>query len=87
MPYIKQDEPLKLECANFIESIREGREPVTNGRLGLEVVRILEAADQSLKQQGASVILEKPVVIGNGHANGNGKATGHGTGIIPRSRA
>ena len=74
VPYIKQDEPLKLECANFIESIREGREPVTNGRLGLEVVRILEAADQSLKQQGASVILEQPVVIGNGHTNGNGRA-------------
>jgi len=78
VPYIKQDEPLKLECANFIESIREGREPVTNGRLGLEVVRILEAADQSLKQQGASVILEKPVVIGNGHAHANGRANGNG---------
>jgi predicted dehydrogenase len=96
VPYIKQDEPLKLECANFVESIREGTEPVTHGGLGMEVVRILEAANESLKQQGASVSLEEPVLAhnghshangelnGNGHANGNGKT--HGTVIDPAAK-
>jgi predicted dehydrogenase len=87
VPYIKQDEPLKLECANFIESIQKGTEPVTNGRLGLEVVRILEAANQSLQQQGGSVSLEElPAAARNGHdhahanGNGNGKANANGNG-------
>ncbi len=87
VPYIKQDEPLKLECANFIESIQKGTEPVTNGRLGLEVVRILEAANQSLQQQGGSVSLEElPAAARNGYdhahanGNGNGKRNGHSNG-------
>jgi predicted dehydrogenase len=78
VPYIKQDEPLKLECANFIESIREGVEPVTNGQLGMEVVRILEAANESLKQKGASVSLAEPAVARNGHSHVNGKSNGNG---------
>jgi predicted dehydrogenase len=94
VPYIKQDEPLKLECANFIESIREGTEPVTHGGLGMEVVRILEAANESLKQRGASVSLEEPVLAQNGHShakgelNGNGHANGktHGTVIDPAAQ-
>jgi predicted dehydrogenase len=80
VPYIKQDEPLKLECANFIESIREGKVPVTHGKLGLEVVRILEAANQSLQQRGASVNLEEAVPARNGHVQANGKANGHANG-------
>ncbi|HVV72031.1 MAG TPA: Gfo/Idh/MocA family oxidoreductase [Verrucomicrobiae bacterium] len=81
VPYIKQDEPLKLECANFIESIREGTEPVTDGKLGLEVVRILEAANLSLKQQGASISLEEePPVERNGHIHANGNGNGHSNG-------
>jgi predicted dehydrogenase len=80
VPYIKQDEPLKLECANFIESIREGTEPVTHGGLGMEVVRILEAANESLKQQGASVSLETAVAARDRRAirscNGDGDANG-----------
>ena len=80
VPYIKQDEPLKLECANFIESIREGVEPVTNGQLGMEVVRILEAANESLKQKGASVSLAELAVARNGHSHANGNGNGHNNG-------
>jgi predicted dehydrogenase len=80
VPYIKQDEPLKLECANFIESIREGVEPVTNGQLGMEVVRILEAANESLKQKGASVSLAELAVARNGHSHANGNGNGNGNG-------
>ena len=80
VPYIKQDEPLKLECQNFLESIREGKQPVTDGQLGLDVVRILEAANESLKQQGASISLEEPILTGNGHAYVNGNGNGNGNG-------
>jgi hypothetical protein len=49
--------------------------PITNGRLGLEVVKILEAASESLRQQGASVNLGgiSPWNNGcqNGHVNGH----------------
>jgi predicted dehydrogenase len=66
VPYIKQDEPLKLECQHFLDCIRKRREPLTSGRLGLDVVRILEAADESLKQHGASVSLEPAIPLVNG---------------------
>jgi predicted dehydrogenase len=78
VPYIKQDEPLKLECQHFLECIRENGVPLTNGRLGLEVVRILEAAGESLGQQGASVALEAPAHWNNGYGNGNGNGNGNG---------
>jgi predicted dehydrogenase len=81
VPYIKQDEPLKLECQHFLECIREGCTPIANGRLGLEVVRILEAACESLRQQGASVSLGAVTQWNNGNGNGNGN--GHSGVIVP----
>ncbi len=78
VPYIKQDEPLKLECQHFLDSIRHQQAPLTNGRLGLEVVRILEGASQSLRQHGAPVSLGSSVPWGNGHSNGNGNGNGNG---------
>ena len=71
VPYIKQDEPLKLECQHFLDCITEGTVPITNGRLGLEVVRILEASSESLRQQGASVNLGVTTPWTNGHQNGH----------------
>src|SRR5437762_3169451 len=60
VPYIKQDEPLKLECQHFLECIQDERAPITSGRHGLEVVRILEASGISLRQHGAGVFLDVP---------------------------
>jgi predicted dehydrogenase len=87
VPYIKQDEPLKLECQHFLECIRDSRLPIANGRFGLEVVRILEAASESLQQQGAAVNIgvapqwcTSTNGNGNGHANGNGNGHGNGNG-------
>jgi predicted dehydrogenase len=56
-PYIKQDEPLRTECAHFLECIQQNRVPLTSGEAGLEVVRILEASSRSLKLNGAPVDL------------------------------
>ncbi len=41
-------EPLKLECQHFINCIRTGRRPKSDGINGLEVVRILEEAEHRL---------------------------------------
>src|SRR5207247_9573511 len=76
VPYIKQDEPLKLECQHFLECIRDGRAPITSGRHGLEVVRILEAAGFSLRQHGAGVFLDVPAPSRNGDRRVDGNGTG-----------
>ena len=56
-PYIKLDEPLKVECQHFLDSIRNGVQALTSGEAGLEVVRILEASTQSLKANGGAIHL------------------------------
>lgn len=57
-PYIKQEEPLKNECQHFLDCIKNGTQPLTNGQRGLELVRILEASSASLKLGGAPVDLK-----------------------------
>ena len=57
VPYIKQEEPLKLQCQHFVDCIRNVRLPLTNGKRGLEVVRVLETATDSLRQYGLAMPL------------------------------
>jgi predicted dehydrogenase len=56
-PRVDAAEPLLLELADFCESIRTGAPPRSNSRLGLEVVRMIEAVDASLEANGARVAL------------------------------
>jgi predicted dehydrogenase len=58
IPYIKQEEPLKVECQHFLDCIRTGGKPLTDGVHGANVVRVLEACTQSLRQQGAAVTFD-----------------------------
>lgn len=53
IPHLNMIEPLKLECQHFAECVREHKQPRSDGRDGLRVVRVLEAAQRSLAQQGA----------------------------------
>jgi predicted dehydrogenase len=76
VPYIKQDEPLKMECQHFLDCIRDKMAPVAGGRMGLDVVRILEAATESLRQHGSAISLEAVAHWGNGDGNGNGHGNG-----------
>ena len=55
IPHIQQEEPLKVACQHFLDCIAKGREPLTSGEAGLEMVRILEAASASLKMNGAPI--------------------------------
>ena len=52
IPRIDDAEPLRLECAQFVRSIRTGVPPRTDSRDGLRVVEVLAAADASLKSEG-----------------------------------
>jgi len=57
IPKIDMAEPLRIECQHFAECVRSGKRPLTDGASGLRVVRVLEAAQQSLEREGATVAL------------------------------
>ncbi|MFN2217035.1 MAG: Gfo/Idh/MocA family protein [Anaerolineae bacterium] len=57
IPKIDMSEPLRNECAHFIECVRTGATPRTGGENGLRVVKVLEAAQHSLSQGGNAVRL------------------------------
>ena len=54
-PYVNQVEPLKVQLGHFLDCIRTGAKPDSSGWEGLKVVQILEAASESLKNDGAKV--------------------------------
>jgi predicted dehydrogenase len=47
-PRIPNLEPLRIECEHFVECVRTGTTPRSDGRSGLRVVRVLEALQRSL---------------------------------------
>jgi predicted dehydrogenase len=49
-PRISNEEPLRIECAHFIECIRDGKEPRSGAESGLRVVRVLEQLQTSLTE-------------------------------------
>jgi len=53
-----QTEPLAEECRHFIECIRTRATPRTDGRKGLEVLRLLHAAQKSLSTNGKQVLIK-----------------------------
>lgn len=57
MPKIKKEEPLRVECRHFIECIRKNKTPLTDGKDGLEVLKILVAIQHSLSKAGAQISL------------------------------
>jgi len=58
IPAIKFSEPLQLECEHFIDCIHTSKRPLTDGRHGAMVVRVLEAAQESMGRGGAAVRIE-----------------------------
>jgi len=54
-PQVSLTEALRVETQHFVECVRNGERPMTDGSAGLRVVRILEAASDSLKQGGRPV--------------------------------
>jgi predicted dehydrogenase len=60
-PMVINTEPLRLECAHFIECLRTGERPHTDGATGVQVVTVLEAMQKSLEQEGAPVPVSVPI--------------------------
>ena len=58
IPKLSLQEPLKLECTHFIDCVRERKTPLTDGLGGLRVVKVLDAAQKSLKAGGAPVAIQ-----------------------------
>jgi UDP-2-acetamido-3-amino-2,3-dideoxy-glucuronate N-acetyltransferase len=54
----QKDEPLKRECLHFLKCIVSGEKPATDGNEGLRVLRILNASQLSMDQQGKRIRLD-----------------------------
>ena len=61
-PPLDTYEPLRAECQDFVDSIRTGKRPLSDGQSGLEVVRVLEAASRCLQNGGGSVLQSLRVI-------------------------
>ena len=57
VPEIEVSEPLRQECLHFVECIHSGHRPRSDSADGIHVVRVLEAAESSLRQGGAPVTI------------------------------
>ncbi|HUP76691.1 MAG TPA: Gfo/Idh/MocA family oxidoreductase [Acidimicrobiales bacterium] len=80
-PYIRLEEPVRLECQHFIECVRDRRKPKTDGYSGLRVIEVIEAAQLSLKSNGVPVPVEYlpkiDLVQVNGDAHRGAETNGH----------
>jgi len=80
VPILKQ-EPLKEECKQFLECVRERKAPLTDGESGLRVLQVLDSCEQSLRHKGQpvetkqhkpsyyahpSAVVDQPCEIGRG---------------------
>ena len=49
IPHINWAEPLRIECQHFIDCVMNDNSPTSDGRSGLRVVQVLEAAEESMR--------------------------------------
>lgn len=63
------DEPLKIECQAFLHAMETRQAPLTDGHSGMDVLRVLQAAQRSLIMNGEQVTIPEDNL---GTANGNG---------------
>ncbi len=59
IPRVDMREPLRLECQHFIDCIVNGQTPLSDGRNGVQVLRVLDAGQRSLERGGEPVVLER----------------------------
>lgn len=65
-PQVDPGEALQAVVSHFAQCIREQKTPISDGKLGLRVVRLLESATRSIRAQGGRLVLDHS-------AKGNGK--------------
>jgi predicted dehydrogenase len=61
-PHLDMTEALRVEAAHFVACIEGRRQPLTDGQAGLHVVRVLEAATESMGNRGRPVELPAAVL-------------------------
>jgi predicted dehydrogenase len=54
-PNLASNEPLSRMTEHFVKCVKTGQQPISDGKVGLRVVRILDAAQRSLKSQNGRV--------------------------------
>jgi len=57
-PKVDASEPLKNQCKALLESIIDGESPLSDGRSGLDVIRVMTAVERSVRLNGAPVEVE-----------------------------
>jgi predicted dehydrogenase len=58
-PKLDGSEALRVEGEHFVDCIEHGKTPQTDGRLGLRVVELIEAATSSMRGRGESVYVQR----------------------------
>ncbi len=56
-PQVDRMEALRMELGYFVDCILNNEKPFNGGEAGFEVVKMLEAAEESLRQRGSLVYL------------------------------
>jgi UDP-2-acetamido-3-amino-2,3-dideoxy-glucuronate N-acetyltransferase len=89
------EEPLRVECHHFLECVRERQTPRTDGENGVQVLRILHAAGQSIRDHGQPVIMNRmtpryfahsSVVVDEPCQIGAGTKIWHFSHVMPNSK-
>lgn len=92
---LPSDEPLRNECAHFLECVETRRTPRTDGENGVHVLEVLEACEQSLCQHGLPVEMKRATaeffahstaVIDDGAEIGDGTKIWHFSHLMSGSR-
>jgi predicted dehydrogenase len=58
-PHIAPTEALQTEVEHFVECVRTGAQPISDGISSLQVIEVLEAASLSIAQRGAPIFLKR----------------------------
>jgi predicted dehydrogenase len=62
-PQVEHTEALKTELEYFVECVETNQTPINDGQAGWRVVRMLEAANESVKNRGAMVELRQEEMV------------------------
>ena len=79
-PHVGAGEALQAMAMHFAECIRDGATPLSDGQMGLRVVRLLESATRSIRAQGGRVVLNHGAFSNGDHyarAGGSGEFHSH----------
>jgi UDP-2-acetamido-3-amino-2,3-dideoxy-glucuronate N-acetyltransferase len=89
---VSLDEPLRIECQDFLDCVRTRRKPKVDGRKGLQVLRVLSYCQKSLEGKGKvislnknanSVFIHETSIVEEGCKIGDGTKIWHFSHIMP----